>query len=217
MKVLVAGAHGKTARRLVRMLVDDGHEVRGLVRKEEQMPDVEADGAEPVLVDLEEEEVEGGVGEAVEGCDAIVFAAGAGPGSGAARKETMDYGGAAKLIEAAQKRGVRRYLMLSSMGAGNPEGGSEAMQPYLFAKARADERLITSDLQYTIIRPGGLTNEEGTGRIEAAQSLGRRGQISRDDVARTFADALEMRNTYGKTFVTPHDTPALRLTSTAVK
>jgi uncharacterized protein YbjT (DUF2867 family) len=200
MKVLVAGAHGKTARRLVRMLVDDGHEVRGLVRKEEQMPDVEADGAEPVLVDLEEEEVEGRVGEAVEGCDAIVFAAGAGPGSGAARKETMDYGGAVKLIEAAQKRGVRRYLMLSSMGAGNPEGGSEAMQPYLFAKARADERLVESGLDYTIIRPGGLTNEEGTGRIEAAQSLGRRGQISRDDVARTLADALEMRNTHGKTF-----------------
>jgi uncharacterized protein YbjT (DUF2867 family) len=208
MKVLVAGAHGKTARRLVRMLVDNGHEVRGLVRKKEQMPDVEADGAEPVLVDLEVEEVEGGVGEAVEGCDAIVFAAGAGPGSGAARKETMDYGGAAKLIEAAEKRGVRRYLMLSSMGAGNPEGGSEAMQPYLFAKARADERLTKSDLHYTIIRPGGLTNEEGTGRIDAAQSLGRRGQISRDDVARTFADALEMRNTYGMTFeILEGDTP----------
>jgi uncharacterized protein YbjT (DUF2867 family) len=217
MKVLVAGAHGKTARRLVRMLAKDGHEVRGLVRKEEQMPDVEADGAEPVLVDLEEEEVEGGVGEAVEGCDAIVFAAGAGPGSGAERKETTDYGGAAKLIEAAEKRGVRRYLMLSSMGAGNPEAGSEAMQPYLFAKARADERLIKSDLQYTIIRPGGLTNEEGTGRIEAAQTLGRRGQISRDDVARTFAEALEMRNTYGKSFVTPHDAPALTFVTTAVK
>ena len=208
MKVLVAGAHGKTARRLVRMLVDDGHEVQGLVRKKEQMPDVEADGAEPVLVDLEEEEVEGGVGEAVEGCDAIVFAAGAGPGSGAARKETMDYGGAAKLIEAAEKRGVRRYLMLSSMGAGNPEGGSEEMQPYLFAKARADERLTKSGLQYTIIRPGGLTDEEGSGRIAAAQALGRRGQISRDDVARTFADALEMRNTYGKTFeILAGDTP----------
>ena len=208
MKVLVAGAHGKTARRLVRMLVDDGHEVRGLVRKKEQMPDVEADGAEPVLVDLEEQEAESGVGEAVEGCDAIVFAAGAGPGSGAARKETMDYGGAAKLIEAAQKRGVRRYLMLSSMGAGNPEGGSEAMQPYLFAKARADERLVESGLDYTIIRPGGLTNEEGTGRVEAAQSLGRRGEISRYDVARTFADALEMRNTYGKTFeILAGDTP----------
>ncbi len=208
MKVLVAGAHGKTARRLVRMLVDDGHEVRGLVRKKEQMPDVEADGAEPVLVDLEEEEVEGGVGEAVEGWDAIVFAAGAGPGSGAARKETKDNGRAANLIEAAEKRPLSRYLKLSSMGAGNPEGGSEAMQPYLFAKARADERLIKSDLEYTIIRPGGLTNEEGTGRIEAAQSLGRRGQISRDDVARTFADALEMRNTYGKTFeILAGDTP----------
>ena len=217
MKVLVAGAHGKTARRLVRMLAEDGHEVRGLVRKEEHMPDVEADGAEPVLVDLEEEEVDGAVGQAVQGCDAIIFAAGAGPGSGAARKETMDYGGAVKLVEAAEKHGVRRYLMLSSMGADNPEGGSEAMQPYLFAKARADERLVESGLDYTIIRPGGLTNEEGVGRIEAAQSLGRRGQISRDDVARTFADALEMRNTYGKTFVTPHDTPALRLTSTAVK
>jgi uncharacterized protein YbjT (DUF2867 family) len=200
MKVLVAGAHGKTARRLVRMLREDGHEVRGLVRREEQMPDVEADGAEPVLVDLEEEEVEGAVGRAVEGCDAVIFAAGAGPGSGAARKETMDYGGAAKLVEAAEKHVVRRYLMLSSMGAGNPGGGSEAMQPYLFAKARADERLQESDLDYTIIRPGGLTNEEGTGRIEAAETLGRRGEIPRDDVARTFAEALEMPNTYRKTF-----------------
>jgi uncharacterized protein YbjT (DUF2867 family) len=199
MRVLVAGAHGKTARRLVRILTEDGHEVRGLVRNEEQMPDVEADGAEPVLVDLEEAEVEGAVRRAVEGCDVIVFAAGAGPGSGAARKETMDYGGAVKLVEAAQKNGVRRYLMLSSMGAGNPEG-SEAMQPYLFAKARADERLQMSDLDYTIIRPGGLTEEEGTGRIEATEHLGRRGEISRDDVARTFAEALELENTYHKTF-----------------
>jgi len=190
------------------MLAEDGHEVRGLVRKEEQMPDVEADGAEPVLVDLEEEEVEGAVGEAVEGCDAIIFAAGAGPGSGAARKETMDYGGAAKLVEAAEKQGLRRYLMLSSMGAGDPEGGSEAMRPYLIAKARADERLQESGLDYTIIRPGGLTNEEGTGRIDAAQSLGRRGEISRDDVARTFAEALEVENTYHKTFeILAGDTP----------
>ena len=106
MKVLVAGAHGKTARSLVRMLVEGGHEVRGLVRKEEQLPDVEADGAEPVLCDLESETVEEGVGAAVQGCDAVVFAAGAGPGSGAARKETMDFGGAAKLIEAAEERGA---------------------------------------------------------------------------------------------------------------
>jgi uncharacterized protein YbjT (DUF2867 family) len=198
-KVLVAGAHGKTARRLVRMLVEDGHEVRGLVRKEKQMPDVEADGADPLLVDLEEEGV-GAVGQAMDGCDAVIFAAGAGPGSGAARKETMDYGGAVKLVEAAEQHNARRYLMLSSMGAGDPEGGSEAMRPYLRAKARADERLQESGLDYTIIRPGSLTDEEEAGRIEAEESLGRRGEISRADVARTFAEALEAKNTYRKTF-----------------
>src|SRR5918995_1506726 len=192
MKVLVAGAHGKTARRLVRMLAESGHEVWGLVRKEEQMPGVEADGAEPVLVDLEEEGVET-VGRALEGCDAVVFAAGAGPGSGAARKETMDYGGAAQ-------NGGRLYLRLISRGEIDPEGGPEPMRPYLRAKARADERLRESGLDYTIIRPGSLTDEEETGRIEAAESLGRRGEISRSDVARTFAEALGMESTYGKTF-----------------
>ncbi len=217
MRVLIAGAHGKTARRLTRMLVEGGHEVRGLVRKREQTDDVEADGAEPVLVDLEAEEVDGGVGDAVEGCDAVVFAAGAGPGSGAARKETMDYGGAAKLVDAAEKHGTRRYLMLSAMGAADPEAGSEAMRPYLRAKARADERLQGSTLDYTIIRPGGLTEEEGTGAIEAAEKLGRRGEIPREDVARTFAAALEDENTHHKMFVTPHDTPALTLVATVVK
>jgi uncharacterized protein YbjT (DUF2867 family) len=200
MIVLVAGANGKTARSLVRMLMEDDHKVRGLVRKEEQLPEVGQDGAEPVLIDLEEEEVEGAVGRAVEGCDAIVFAAGAGPGSGAARKETMDYGGAVKLIEAAERHGVRRYLMLSAMGAADPESGSEEMRPYLSAKAQADERLQSSGLDYTIIRPGSLTNEPGTGRIDAAPSLGRRGEISREDVAAIFAATLEAENTFGKTF-----------------
>jgi uncharacterized protein YbjT (DUF2867 family) len=199
-RVLIAGAHGKTARRLTRMLVDEGHEVRGLVRKEEQTGDVKADGAEPVLVDLEAEEVDGRIGEAVEGCDAIVFAAGAGPGSGDARKETMDYGGAVKLVEAAEGHGARRYLMLSAMGARDPEGGSEGMRPYLRAKAGADERLEESGLDYTIIRPGSLTEDEGTGNIEAAENLGRRGEIPREDVASTFAAALEDENTYHKTF-----------------
>lgn len=200
MRVLIAGAHGKTARRLTRMLVAGGHEVRGLVRKEEQMGEVAADGAEPVLVDLESEEVSGGVGRAVEGCDAIVFAAGAGPGSGEARKETMDYGGAVKLIEAAEGSGASRYLMLSAMGASDPEEGSDGMRPYLRAKAMADERLMQSDLDYTIIRPGGLTEDEGTGNIEAAERLGRRGEIPREDVASTFAAALQDQNTYHKTF-----------------
>ena len=200
MKVLVAGAHGKTARSLVRTLVENGHEVRGLVRKKEQLADVEADGAEPVLVDLENDEVDGRVGEAVAGCDAVVFAAGAGPGSGEARKETMDYGGAAKLVEAAEKNGAGRYLMLSSMGAGDPESGPEAMRPYLRAKAKADGRLRESRLDWTIIRPGSLTDEEGTGRVEAAENLGRRGEIPREDVATAFALTLESPNTVGKTF-----------------
>jgi uncharacterized protein YbjT (DUF2867 family) len=91
------------------------------------------------------------------------------------------------------------------------------MRPYLRAKARADERLQESGLDYTIIRPGSLTEEEGKGRIEAAEALGRRGEISREDVARTFADALEMASTYHKTFVIPHDTPALTLVATVVK
>jgi uncharacterized protein YbjT (DUF2867 family) len=207
-RVLIAGAHGKTARRLTRMLVEESHEVRGLVRKREQTDDVEADGAEPVLVDLEAEEAEGRVGDAVEGCDAVVFAAGAGPGSGDARKGTMDYGGAAKLVDAAEKHGARRYLMLSAMGAADPEAGSEAMRPYLRAKARADEHLQGSTLDYTIIRPGGLTEEEGTGAIEAAEKLGRRGDIPREDVARTFAAALENENTHHKTFeILSGDTP----------
>ena len=200
MKVLVAGAHGNTARRLVRMLVGNGHEVRGLVRKEGQLADVEADGAEAVLVDLETQEVDGAVGEAVAGCDAVVFAAGAGAGSGDARKETMDYGGAAKLVEAAEKNGVGRYLMLSAMGADDPEDRDEAMRPYLRAKGRADEKLRESGLDWTIIRPGRLTDEEGTDRIDAAESLGRYGEIPREDVAAAFAAALETSNTVGKTF-----------------
>src|ERR687893_1305002 len=116
MKVLVAGAHGKTARRLVRTLVGNGHEVRGLVRKDEQLADVEADGAEPVLVDLENEEVEGAVGEAVAGCDAVVFAAGAGPGSGEARKETMDYGGGPQALGGGGGEGGGRPPVGSSGG-----------------------------------------------------------------------------------------------------
>ncbi len=199
MKVLVAGANGQTSRQLVRMLAEDGHKVRGLIRKEDQMQNVESDGAEAVLADLEQDEADGKIGEAVEGCDAIVFAAGAGPGSGNERKETMDRDGAIKLIEAAESQGVRRYLMLSTMGADDPESRDEKMQPYMRAKGEADERLRNSDLDYTIIRPGRLTDDAGTGSIAAAESLGQYGEITREDVARAFAVALEAENTHGKT------------------
>ncbi|MGB3634650.1 MAG: SDR family oxidoreductase [Rubrobacteraceae bacterium] len=199
MKVLVAGANGQTARQLVRMLVENGHEVRGLIRKEDQMQNVESDGAEPVLADLEQDNADGKIGEVVVGCDAVIFAAGAGPGSGNERKETMDRDGAIKLIEAAEKHGARRYLMLSTMGADDPESRDEKMQPYMRAKGEADARLRNSTLDYTIIRPGRLTDDAGTGTIVAAESLGQYGEITREDVARAFAATLEAENTHGKT------------------
>lgn len=199
MKVVIAGAAGKTARHLVKKLIRNGHEVRGLVRKEEQFPIVKEDGAQPVLVDLEKDDV-GAVEAAAGGCEAIIFAAGAGPGSGVARKETMDYGGAVKLIEAAETSGVRRYVMLSAMRVDDWQSASEAMRPYLSAKARADERLCKSGLNYTIVRPGSLTNEAATGNIQAATSLEISGEIPREDVAEVLAAALETENTYRKTF-----------------
>src|SRR3954449_7497762 len=135
MDVLVAGGHGQIARRLLRILAREGHTARGIIRNEAHVPDLEADGALPVLCDLEHDDVRPHVG----GADAIVFAAGAGAGSGAERKQTVDLGAAVKCIEAASAAGVRRYVMVSSIGADDPAGGSEAMRPYLQAKADADE------------------------------------------------------------------------------
>ena len=203
MKVLVAGANGQIGRPLVQMLAEGGHEVRAMIRDEDQAPGLRELGGDPVVADLE-----GEVAHTVEGCDAVIFSAGGGPGSGAEKKETIDRGGAVKLVEAAREHGARRYVMVSAMGAADPEAGSEAMQPYLFAKAQADRALQESGLDYTIVRPGSLTDEAGTGTVEAAPSLGRRGEIPREDVARTLVVTLEKENTFGKTFeVLSGDTP----------
>ncbi len=203
MRVLVAGANGQVGHHAVRLLAEAGHKVRAMIRDEAQSSDLEALGGEPVVADLE-----GEVAHTVEGCDAIIFSAGGGPGSGAEKKETVDRQGAVKLIEAALEYGVRRYVMVSTMGANDPESGSEEMQPYFFAKAQADETLQESGLDYTIVRPGSLTNEDGTGKIEAAPSLGRRGEIPREDVARILVAVLEKENTFDKTFeVLSGDTP----------
>ena len=195
MKVLVAGANGQVGQHIVRILAEGGHEARPIIRDEHQAPRLRELGGEPIVADLE-----GEVAHAVEGCDAVIFSAGGGPGSGAEKKETVDQGGAVKLIEAAREHGARRYVMVSAMGAADPEAGSEAMQPYLFAKAHADEALQESGLDYTIVRPGSLTDEAGTGAVEAALSLGRRGEIPREDVAHTIVATLEKENTFGKTF-----------------
>ena len=203
MRVLVAGANGQVGHRAVQLLVEARHEVRAMIRDESQAASLEASGVEPIVADLEEE-----VAYTVEECDAIIFSAGGGPGSGAEKKKTVDLGGAVKLIEAAQERGVRRYVMVSAIGASDPELGSERMQPYLFAKAQADEALRESGLDCTIVRPGSLTDEDGSGTVEAAPSLGKRGEISREDVARILAAVLEKQNTFGKTFeVVSGETP----------
>jgi uncharacterized protein YbjT (DUF2867 family) len=197
MDVVVAGGHGKIGRRLLRLLAERGDRARGLVRNPDHAPDLERLGAEAVLCDLEREEDISGF---VAGADAVVFSAGAGPGSGPERKRTVDLGGAIKLIDAATRNGIARYVLVSAMGAAHPERSSDPIRPYIEAKAEADRRLERSGLDYTIVRPGRLTDDPGTGLIEAARSLGRRGEIPRDDVAATLVAVLGADNTIGRTF-----------------
>jgi len=204
LQVLVAGGHGKIAMRLLRLLAADGHHALGLIRNPDQAADLEELGAEAVIADLEREDITSNVA----GADAVVFAAGAGPGSGPERKRTVDLGGAVKLIEAAKANDVKRYLIVSSIGADDPTAGSEQMRPYLEAKAEADAAVQESGLDYTIVRPGGLTDDEGTGLVDAAPSLGRRGSIPRDDVAATLLACLKTDATIGQTFeLLSGDTP----------
>jgi nucleoside-diphosphate-sugar epimerase len=134
MRVAIAGGHGKVALRLTRLLRERGDEVDSLIRRPEHADDVREHGGEPVLCDLEAADADA-VADAIAGADAVVFAAGAGAGSGPARKETMDYGGAAKLIAAARARGVRRYVMVSSMGADPDLESDDAFGAYQRAKA----------------------------------------------------------------------------------
>jgi uncharacterized protein YbjT (DUF2867 family) len=197
MDILVAGGHGQIALRLLKLLAADGHTARGLIRKPEQAADLQAAGAVPVIGDLENDESLAGY---VKGADAVVFAAGAGPGSGPARKRTVDLGGAIKLADAAMETGVRRYVMVSSIGAQDPASAGPSMQAYLEAKAEADAYVVASGLDYTIVRPGGLRDDPGTGLVRATRELGQRGPVPRDDVAAVLAACLTRPSTIGVTF-----------------
>ena len=198
MDIAIAGGHGRVARLLTRRLVQTDDRVRALIRNPAHAPAVTADGAAPVVVDLEQAEPST-VADLIRGCDAVVFAAGAGPGSGAARKETVDYGAAVRLIDAAKAAGVGRYVMVSAMGTDAPPATDDVFSVYLRAKARADQALMDSGLDWTVVRPGRLTDDPGTGQVTAARHVRRRA-ISREDVAAALAAVVHEPATAGVIF-----------------
>lgn len=221
MTILVAGANGTTGRRIVELLSEHAQRaaaasaegasvpvdaVRALVRAEDQFARQRRLGAEPVLGDLEDDE---DVQEAVGGCDAVIFAAGSGAGTGLDKTRAVDRDGAIRLIDAAEEAGAERFVMLSSINADDPSRGSERMRPYYQAKHDADAHLQKSGLAYTIVRPGRLTNEQGAGTIRAAEQLdSHEGTIPRADVAHVIVASLARENLYGKAFeILDGDTP----------
>ena len=196
MRIVLAGAHGQVARRLGRLLSGRGDTVVGIVRNPDHAAELTADGVDPVVLDLETASV-GDVAAVVSGADAVIFAAGAGPGSGSARKDTVDRGSAVLLADAAERAGVRRYLLISSMGVdavadgATPTNLDEVFVAYLRAKLTAEQDLLARPALNTIVvRPGGLTDDPGTGRVTLARRVDR-GSVPRDDVAAVLLAFLD--------------------------
>ncbi|AWL40050.1 MULTISPECIES: SDR family oxidoreductase [Streptomyces] len=198
MRIVIAGGHGQIAMRLERLLAARGDQAVGVIRDPKQSGDLQEAGAEPLVLDLESAGVEE-VAEALRGADAVVFAAGAGPNSGAERKDTVDRGAAVLFADAAERAGVRRYIVVSSMGADPDHSGDEVFDVYQRAKGQADAYVRSrADLDWTILRPGMLTNDAGTGRVLLAVSTGR-GPVPRDDVAAILLELLDTPATAGLT------------------
>lgn len=198
MKVLVVGANGQIGRHIVELLKGK-NDFTGIamVRNEEQAAAFREKGVEAVLADLE-----GSVDEltkAMEGCDAVIFTAGSGGHTGADKTLLIDLDGAVKTIEAAELAKVNRFIMVSALQANNRENWNEKIKHYYAAKHYADKALLQSSLNYTIVRPGGLVNEAGTGNINAGEII-ERGVIPRADVARTVVECLKEEHTYNKSF-----------------
>jgi uncharacterized protein YbjT (DUF2867 family) len=199
MRIVVAGGHGQVALQLERLLAADGHEVVGMIRRAEHVRDLEDAKARWVMIDLEDTDVEA-LREILAGADAVVFAAGGGPDGNAARKETVDKGAAIMLTDAAEAAGVRRYVMVSAMGTESADPDSEdVFQVYLRAKQEADDHLRSTSLDWTVVRPGRLTDDVPTGRVQVGEGL-EPGSVTRGDVAHVLAEVLEHGNTIGKTF-----------------
>jgi uncharacterized protein YbjT (DUF2867 family) len=220
MRVVIAGGHGKIALILERLLTQRGDSVAALIRNPDHAADVQAAGAEPVVLDLENASVDQ-LAPHLDGADAVVFAAGAGPGSGAARKESVDRAAAVLLADAAEAAKVRRYVMISSMGAdaeAPDDVGDPVFVAYLRAKGAADDDIrARSTLDSTIVRPGVLTDEPGTGRVQIAAHTGR-GSIPRAVVAAVLLAVLDTPGTAGQTFeVISGDTPIADAVTTSAR
>ena len=202
MRVVIAGGHGKIALLTEKLLADRGDSVAGLIRNPDHTADLQKAGAEAIVVDLEDSAVDA-VAAHLADADAVIFAAGAGPGSGAARKQTVDHDAAVLLADAAEAAGVQRYLMVSAMAAdaaAPDDAGDEVFVTYLRAKGAADDNLrARSGLQATIVRPGRLTDDQGTGRVRAGVGIDY-GSIPRADVAAVLVAVLDAPNTAGYTF-----------------
>jgi uncharacterized protein YbjT (DUF2867 family) len=199
MRVVIAGGHGQIARHLEALLSARGDEAIGIVRNPDHSADLERVGAQAAVLDLEQASVEE-VAQVVKGADAVVFAAGSGPGSGKERKLTVDRDGAILLADAAVAAGVRRYVIVSSMGAGTGSPDSEdVMEVYSWAKGEADDAVRTRDLDVTVVRPGRLTDDDSTGQVTVSTSV-ERGEIARADVALLLMAVLDRDALAGKTF-----------------
>lgn len=190
MRIVIAGAHGQIALRLGRLLDEADHRVIGIVRNPMHGPDLANAGIETVVLDLEKVTASQLV-PVLRGADVVIFAAGAGPGSGAERKDTVDRAAAALVADAAQNAGVSRYILISAMGVDTepPADTDDVFRVYLQAKAASETDLKDRDMDWLILRPGLLTNEDGVGRVELAESVPR-GEISRDDVAAVLAELI---------------------------
>lgn len=199
MKVLVIGSNGQIGKHVIQLLREsDEHTVRAMVREESQAVALQEKGIEAVVANLEGSVEE--IASAANGCDAIIFTAGSGGHTGQDKTLLVDLDGAVKSMEAAEKAGATRYIMVSAIQAHNRESWADSpIKPYMVAKHFADQALISSKLNYTIVRPGGLINDNGTGKVSAAENL-ERGSIPREDVAKTLVAALNEANTFKRSF-----------------
>ncbi|HZG90256.1 MAG TPA: NAD(P)H-binding protein [Pseudonocardia sp.] len=198
MRVVIAGGHGKIGLRVAALLAARGDVVVGVVRNPDHRADLEQAGAEPVVLDLESAAV-GELTDHLRGADAVVFAAGAGPGSGVDRKDSVDRAAAVLLADAAHLAGIRRYLLVSSMGVDDPPapGTDEVWAAYLAAKKAAEDAIRDTELDWTILRPGRLTDGPGTNSVSLTPPPGAPGEVTRDDTAAVLVALLDTPGTAG--------------------